>query len=83
MRGSEGLPAGRGVQPPCLPFIPLLSHGQVAGCHQMPTQCYYFFQLMPGLPLPWAEGGLPSVPRPWTMNFQETGGKLPMISCLP
>lgn len=32
---------------------------------------------------PWAEGGLPSVPHPWAMDFQETGWKLTIIASLP
>lgn len=43
----------------------------------------FFPQLMPVLPLPWAEGGLLNVPQPWTMDFQEIGEKLTIITSLP
>ncbi|XP_032964241.1 proline-rich protein 36 isoform X1 [Rhinolophus ferrumequinum] len=39
--------------------------------------------LMPVVPLPWAEGVLLNVPQPWTMDFQEIGEKLTIITSLP
>lgn len=64
---------------------PLFLHltRQVAGCHGMPTHSCFALQLRPGPRLALAEGGLPSVPHPWAMDFQETGGKLPTIASLP
>ena len=80
--GSGGLPVGGGAQAGYLP-LPHTQFGDRVLLSLDALHSCFLTQIMPGLPLPGAEGGLPTVPHPWTLDLWEAGGELALLpACL-